>query len=446
MAFDLNIKNIGKLSDAKVRIGRFTVLAGPNNTGKSFVSKILYSLFNALNANHAEKYIAHLTKPLRRFLWRHRREPEDKFVERIIQEIDGMEALADDFAIDRPEEMDERIPQLVEKANNIQQMFHDIDSNQAFERTSIPRDMKETLKDLQNKFKDMRARELISFGIELMLKDNLVHNFQVQQLSDLRGKEDIEPKVNIDGIGKFTFKNGEIAFEVDHHGLQQMQEYSNVIYLETPVYWKLKNALESTLIHMKYSYRGRRKVSGVPKYFYDLANALKYGDTGEVAFPSVYEKLIGREVIGGKIAISETGDLLFQENDRSYPLTVTAMGVTNLGILALLIERKVLNKDSFLFMDEPEAHLHPAWQVVMAESLFELAKGGANVVIATHSAEILKWLEVHVKKNPDDESLIALNKFPANGFDHNKQDFKEKMASIKQELTKPFSDLYMEGL
>ena len=60
------------------------------------------------------------------------------------------------------------------------------------------------------------------------------------------------------------------------------------------------------------------------------------------------------------------------------------MGIANLGILALLIERKVLDKGTFLFIDEPEAHLHPAWQVIMAETLFELAKGGVNVVIATH--------------------------------------------------------------
>ncbi len=122
------------------------------------------------------------------------------------------------------------------------------------------------------------------------------------------------------------------------------------------------------------------------------------------------------------------------------------MGVVNIGMLAFLIERKVLDKDSFLFIDEPEAHLHPAWQVVMAEILFELAKKDVNVVIATHSADILKWLEVHIKKNPDDKGMIALNKFPANGHATDEQDFSDKMAEIKQELTKPFADLYMAGL
>ena len=145
------------------------------------------------------------------------------------------------------------------------------------------------------------------------------------------------------------------------------------------------------------------------------------------------------------MAISETGNLSFQENGRNFSLPVTAMGIANLGILALLIERKVLDKGTFLFIDEPEAHLHPAWQVVMAESLFELSRQGVNVVIATHSADILQWLDVHVKKNPDDEQLIALNQFPVKSG-KTEEDFETKMGKIMHELTKPFSDLYIEGI
>lgn len=126
-------------------------------------------------------------------------------------------------------------------------------------------------------------------------------------------------------------------------------------------------------------------------------------------------------------------------------MPVTAMGVANLGILALLIERKALDENALIFIDEPEAHLHPAWQVFMAEALFELSRQGANVVIATHSVDILKWLEVHAKKNPGDKELIALNRFPVNSSEVDK-DFETKMADIKQELTKPFSGLYVKGL
>ena len=48
--YHLRVENFGKLAAADIRIGDFTVLAGPNNTGKSFVSKLLYSIFSALGA------------------------------------------------------------------------------------------------------------------------------------------------------------------------------------------------------------------------------------------------------------------------------------------------------------------------------------------------------------------------------------------------------------
>ena len=42
----LSIKNVGKLKEADVEINGITIIAGENNTGKSTVSKTLFSLFN----------------------------------------------------------------------------------------------------------------------------------------------------------------------------------------------------------------------------------------------------------------------------------------------------------------------------------------------------------------------------------------------------------------
>ena len=254
----------------------------------------------------------------------------------------------------------------------------------------------------------------------------------------------------MENFGEFQISNGKIEFDINpsvkFSWVRQLQQYSRVIYLESPVYWKLKNALEDTRSYPRFLYGGdRERLSGVPGYFYDLVRALKFEYAGDMAFPDLYERLIGKEVIGGKIAISESGNLSFQEKGRSFSLPVTAMGIANLGILALLIERKVLDEDAFIFIDEPEAHLHPAWQVIMAETLFELSRQGVHVVIATHSVDILKWLEVHVKKSPDGKERIALNQFPPNG-DGPDEDFETQIAKIKQELTKPFSDLYLKGL
>ena len=358
MAFKVKIKNIGKLEDAEVSIGQFTVFAGPNNTGKSFVSKLLYSLFDGMNANH----------------------------------------------------------------------------------TGVKEELIRT-----------DAKNFVVTGIEHEIRQNLIRNFQVPNISDLRREAGTPSKVKVEKFGLFELSNERVKFEISWK--QQLQQYVRAIYLESPVYWKLKTALEDTRDYPVYLGE-RERLSGVPGYFYDLARSLKYEYTGDMAFPDVFAKLTCKNVMGGKIAISETGNLYFHENGRNFSLPVTAMGIANLGILALLIERKVLDKGTFLFIDEPEAHLHPAWQVVMAESLFELSRQGVNVVIATHSVDILQWLDVHVKKNPDVEQLIALNQFPITGFKHSsvgnedkaEEDFETKMGKIMHELTKPFSDLYIEGI
>lgn len=45
----LNINNFAKINQAEVIVDGITVIAGENNTGKSTVGKILFSLFNALS-------------------------------------------------------------------------------------------------------------------------------------------------------------------------------------------------------------------------------------------------------------------------------------------------------------------------------------------------------------------------------------------------------------
>ena len=46
---NLKINNVAKIKNANIRIDGITVIAGENNTGKSTVGKILFSLFNAIS-------------------------------------------------------------------------------------------------------------------------------------------------------------------------------------------------------------------------------------------------------------------------------------------------------------------------------------------------------------------------------------------------------------
>ena len=460
MAFKVKIKNIGKLEDAEVSIGQFTVFAGPNNTGKSFVSKLLYSLFNAMNANHVETYLNNLFRPVYDYIMMSMRLYPEELSDKAMfswqssmqNEAEKLEALVKKVSIEEfgNEEivLEDIISDLISQMEQMERIAAEIPQGPTKKRAERrQRDLHRLTNSLIKVKKELhqtKAENFLIAGIDYELSQNLIQNFQVSIVSDLRRKEGTSSEVVVEDFGKIAFADERIGFAIDRSWVKQLQQYSRVIYLESPVYWKLKTSLENTRDYVQQRY-GRGTLSGVPGYFYDLARALRFEYTGEMAFPDVYAKLTGKNVMGGRIAISETGNLSFQENGRNFSLPVTAMGIANLGILALLIERKVLDEGTFLFIDEPEAHLHPAWQVVMAESLFELSRQGVNVVIATHSADILQWLDVHVKKNPDDEQLIALNQFPVNR-DKAEEDFETKMGKIMHELTKPFSDLYIEGI
>ena len=43
----LYLKNVGKVSEADIKLDGITVIAGENNTGKSTVGKMLYCLFDS---------------------------------------------------------------------------------------------------------------------------------------------------------------------------------------------------------------------------------------------------------------------------------------------------------------------------------------------------------------------------------------------------------------
>ena len=503
MLFDLNIENFGKLDDAKIRIGRFTVFAGPNNTGKSYVSKLLYSLFNAMNANLAAVWLDKLAKPILRELQITERILSNRALRRLlsrgsaillsshdirqkrdhvqqmrncVQQMQGyvrqMRSYIRDMKrivtthIDDYESYEEvsgtlgsRYPQLIEKSEELKKTCDTFE--QELEKflqlcegleldymTGVIKHLplKEEIDKLHEEISNTEHGDFVVSGLEYETRQNLMMNFQTPDISFLRNKQDKTVVIDITDIGKFEItKGGRFRFSVSMAGLQLLRAYSKVIYLESPLYWKLKDALESPILDPSF-HSSRGELTGVPGYFYELASALRRKSTNGVAFPSLLEKLTKEDVLNGKIEVSEDGELVFQENGQALPLSLVAMGVANLGILALLIERKIIDEETFIFIDEPEAHLHPAWQVVMAETLFALSQQGVNVVIATHSIDILKWLEVHVKEKPEDKTLIALNHFTPQGVESHGEDFEAKMVAIKESLIRPFADLRLKGL
>ena len=453
----LEIENLGKLGHADIRLGGLTLFAGPNNTGKSFVSKFLYSIFGAMKANPVAERMQRLIAPIQQSV-RVLDRGKHPAASAVLNAFTDMEKLARSFLSgnrEAAEDLNYPLPYQIEKWKSLVQKMKtavgELKGGQSEPTSELESSIVEDIsKSLRQFEEDMTgAGEAWNFAaseLECRVAQNLVKNFQIPEISQLKGRYDSSLHAKLGGDFQIMMSDGEVKLKLTSSSLRELSSLSNVVYLESPIYWKLSNAL----MEVEYfsspfaSNHERGRLTAVPGYFHDLARKLRFEYTGGIAFPKVYEWLIGRDAINGKMSISRSGDMSFEQGGRSFSLQTTAMGVANLGILALLIERKIVDHGTVLFIDEPEAHLHPAWQVVMAEALFRLAREGVKVVIATHSLDILKWLEVWVKKHPEDERIVALNQFPV--LDGDDEPFDQRMAKIKQDLTKPFFDLYLDGV
>ncbi|MYB54793.1 MAG: AAA family ATPase [Gemmatimonadetes bacterium] len=448
MDLELKIQNFGPIDEATIQVGRFTIFAGPNNTGKTFVAKMLYSMLGTINANPALVCFEVHTSLIYRVLEFNRDfgatgERVRSGIRSALQKIDSIlrEATSSRVSQNELDVFKSVQPEVIAEIEAIKTHLQILKNNIKTEEDrskelQLHGYIKNNIDNLDGFFKNEEL--MIDFGWAWKFRQNVSENFQVSDISQLKGFGDSPLSFCVPGLGDLEEAN-EFGFSPDLQIVQNPQSFPKAFYLESQLYWKLKNPLES--IKLDSSSSSWASLNGVPSYFYDVVVALRRQRIDH-PFAEIHKGL--HNAIGGKIVLSEAGDLEFQTSGRSLPLSLTSAGVANMGMLALLIERGALEPGSFLFIDEPEANLHPAWQVEMAEFLFELARQGVHVVISTHSMTILKWLEVHLKKESKDRALVRLNKFPPDAEWNDDMD--AVMAEAKQSLTQPFSDLYITGL
>ncbi len=450
MDLELKIENFGPINEATVQVGPFTVFAGPNNTGKTFVSKMLYSTLDTRNANHAlvsfEAFSNLITSFFKLNLQRHYGERGEHSSSAVRKGIEKINSILQAVRPSHPSQSELDAlkavqPALVAEIEEIKSHLHTLENDIKTKKAGgyspyMLSLLANIINYLEEGFSD--AETAIHLGWFYKFRQNVYGNFQVPDFSTLKGDGDSPLYFSVQGVGELRGEE-DFKFMPSPQIVENVQSFPEVFYLESPLYWKLKNPLESIKLDSR-SPLGP-SLNGVPAYFYDLAAALRRTHIDH-HLTGIHNSL--HHAIGGKIALSEAGDLEFQKNGKSIPLSLASAGVANMGMLALLIERGALDRGSFLFIDEPESNLHPAWQVEMAAILFDLARQGVNVVVSTHSMTILKWLEVHVKEKPEYRELVRLNKFPPDAEWNDDMD--AVMAEVKQSLTKPFSDLYIRGL
>lgn len=276
---------------------------------------------------------------------------------------------------------------------------------------------------------------------ERLLDIGLKKNFQITKLNSLiRQNQDNNLKLSLDSLVQIKIdKNQNIDITLNRETIKDIE---NIIFFDSPVYIKVRKALEKP---HSYISDEDKYLKGYPQYLDKLYDYIdkEYIDIAD--FDSISKDI--QEIINGKLEVTQRGDINYTDNNKNtIPLSLTAMGISNIGLIDLLLRNNIINKGSFLIMDEPEVHLHPKWQVFLAQILYKIAKNGANIIIATHSLDFLKAFENILKEDIEvAEDIIAINQMP---YDKSFNDLSEleKVGFVLDDLSKPYYDLYMQSI
>ena len=109
------------------------------------------------------------------------------------------------------------------------------------------------------------------------------------------------------------------------------------------------------------------------------------------------------EIIDGIVIYENDSFYVIKNNGMKLEFSFEAEGLRKFALLWKLIRNGLLEKDSVLIWDEPEANLNPELIPVLVDILLELQRNGVQIFIATHSYNLAKYFEV---KREKDDSVI----------------------------------------
>jgi len=149
-------------------------------------------------------------------------------------------------------------------------------------------------------------------------------------------------------------------------------------------------------------------------------------------------------LMGGEFKKDEMGRYYFDKNGQRIELVNTATGIKMFGIFQVLSQNNYLNQDTVLVLDEPEVHLHPKWQLKMAELIVQLVKDGIKVVVNSHSPYMIEALKRYSEvEEIEDKTNFYLAENGYIKYQDSLESIFEKLALPMRELKKLKMDKYL---
>ena len=166
--------------------------------------------------------------------------------------------------------------------------------------------------------------------------------------------------------------------------------FKDATYVESPLHFQLQDILKRSQSYIDYGDQGGLM------FFRSLMVPMHVKDFSDKIVPPAYEsgnlfvnneliKIIHGTTKGAFSFDREKRRITFRNQLGEFTLNNVASGIKSFGVLEILLSNEIISPEKMLLWDEPENHLHPQWQVYFADVLVQLAKAGIPIVVCSHS-------------------------------------------------------------
>ena len=405
----LTINNIGKLKNAEVVIDGITVITGENDTGKSTVGKVLWSVFNGFYEIDEKVYNEKVSEL-------------EKIIDEIIKE-NVYKNLSTDY-------------------NSFFEIFNSTREKIAIEFLKGNKNYSEDeIKIIINNYKkDLKIENISKFVQEinetLKISDKEIIKVIVSRVMNKEFHNQInavfsKEKMNIGEIS-LKIKDKEIDLKIENNEISDVQNYflinKETMYIDNP------------FILDSYDFEDENHQTHLAtNVFSENENSVISEIKVKKKLNNIYQKL--NSVLSGEILENKNSKFVYRKNGEDIDLKNLSTGLKTFAIIKMLLQNGTLEENGTIILDEPEIHLHPEWQLKFAELIVLLQREfGMHILLTTHSPYFLNAIEVFSERHKIDDKCkyyVAENE----GNSSIIKDVTGNTREIYRKLARPIQDL-----
>lgn len=373
----IKLKNIGKIKETDIEIKGITVIAGENNSGKSTVGKVLYSVFNTFYNVEARIRLERI-------------EIIGGLLERISQELFDLRRNSGRFHLMR---------------QTRQQIANSIIDDSLFEMNK--KEIADTIFNIfsQDNFtpeevtyeKILNSKELEEIVNVKNIPENKIFERMFSKKIDTEFGGQINNIFNEkDGQIELVIKDRVVSILLKDNFVSNINENfslkTEVIYIDDPfVVDEADSFMTSAETHREHL---------IDKLSLDRKNNI------------INEIIVEDKISNIILAINDicSGTLAYKKNygigyklygsDKILDIKNVSVGLKTFIILKTLLMKSVIQDNGVVILDEPEIHLHPKWQLIFAELIVMLQKEfNLHILLNTHSPYFLNAIQVYAAKH-----------------------------------------------